>query len=114
MPLSDLSPTELKILHHCMQVTANDPTLFPDWEFFTLFGLTRAEFITVLDRWPDLDESKLDTRLAIQNSLNNLLGYPHQHHDSWEQFFPFTKRELAIVFAKWRGRASDGYFDGMA
>ena len=113
MPLADLSPAELEVLHRCMQNTAGDPALFPDWEFPTLFGLNRAEFIAVLEAWPDLDETGLDVQLAIQNSLNNLLGYPHQYHDNWDRHFGFSKAELIDVFRKWRGSLPDSYFDGM-
>ena len=113
MPLGDLSPDELKILHRCLRATADDKELFPDWEFHSLFGLDRAEFVTVLDTWPRLDESKLITRVAIQNSLNNLLGYPHQYHDDWDGYFGFGKAALVDVFEKWLGRLPTSYLDGM-
>jgi len=113
MALSDLRPAEMDVLHRCMKATAQDAALYPDWEFPTIFGLNRAEFIKILGAWPELDEAQLDVQLAIQNSLNNLLGYPHQYHDDWDKHFGFSKAELIQVFKKWRGALPESYFDGL-
>ena len=62
-----------------------------------------ATLRSVLDEWPDVDDSEERVRLAINNSMNNLLGYPHDFHDKWESRIRVAKAEVARVFSKWRG-----------
>ena len=37
-----LTPQEQKVIYECLQASVNG-SFFPDWEFHTLFGLTRDE-----------------------------------------------------------------------
>ena len=46
MALQNLSEHEASILMSCVRV-ASQSDLFPDWEFDTLFGLTRSEVALV-------------------------------------------------------------------
>ena len=78
MPLVDLDDRERDIVHRCLKVAADESAVFPEWEFATIFGLTRAEVAAIADRWPALDDSAEDVRAAINNSMNNMLGYTHR------------------------------------
>jgi hypothetical protein len=78
---------------------------FPEWEFGTIFGLSRDEVRQVLSSWPDLNESEERVMVAINNSFNNLLGYPARNkHELWPKFISVTHIELARIFDKWKGR----------
>src|ERR1700722_9410519 len=112
MPLDNLSPEELDILHRCLRVSADDTTLFEEWEFHTLMGIERSELLELLNRWPPSDETPAKIQCAIQNSLNNLLGYPHGHHDDWDEDFGFSRAQVVAVFAKCGGSLPANYVDG--
>jgi hypothetical protein len=111
MPLADLDVGEREIVRSCLRAAVEGP-FFPDWEFPTLFGLARDEVKHILDSWPNLDERNESVVLAINNSFNNLLGYPHGLRDNWSEFIPVTAEELAAIFVKWRGAEIRGYFEG--
>jgi hypothetical protein len=72
------------------------------------------ELQSVVAAWPAVDDGQEVVRLAINNSFNNLLGYPHAFHESWESRIPVSKAEIGRVFSKWRGRTIGRYIDGMA
>jgi hypothetical protein len=103
MPLSALTDRDREIVYRCLVVSANESTVFPDSEFHTIFGLWRPDFINLVKQWPNLDESSDDVVCAINNAMNNLLGYPHRCHKDWALYFDFSPGELIEVFAKWRG-----------
>ncbi len=43
--------------------------------------------------------------LAINNSFNNLLGYPTRNkQELWPKFISVSGIELARIFDKWKGR----------
>ena len=55
----------------------------------------------------------MQTIRALNNAMNNLLGYPHGKHDAWTKYFDFTPEELRAVFVKWRGDAPRSYGEGL-
>jgi uncharacterized damage-inducible protein DinB len=73
-----------------------------DREFGALFGMQPRAFVALLRRWPDLDDADEAVFLAINGALNNLLGYPHAHHDDWDRAIGVPKPLVARVFKKWR------------
>lgn len=112
MPLKDLDPEELDVVRDCLRAAAEGP-FFPDWEFATLFGLERAELKSILHSWPDLNEDDELVVLAINNSFNNLLGYPHGLVDNWSDFIRVDSHELARIYMKWKGGNVRNYLDGL-
>lgn len=117
MSLADLDERERDVVRQCLQATVDGP-FFPEWEFGIIFGLERDEVRRVLMSWPGLDETDESVVRAINNSFNNLLGYPAKNkQDTWPKFIPVSGMELARIFDKWKGRAPRGsykvrdYFD---
>ena len=112
MPLRELDSEELEVVKDCLRAAVEGP-FFPDWEFHTLFGLERSE----REEHPILS-GPISTKmmaavvLAINNSFNNLLGYPHGLHDNWSDFIRVDSRELARIYMKWKGKSVRNYFDG--
>ena len=98
--LSQLTAAETELVRRCLLAAVHGP-FFPDEEFETLFGLRRQEVAAVADAWPP-DERREEVQLAIQNSMNNLLGYPHGRADAWDAHLQATVAEVERVFAKWR------------
>ena len=112
MSLEQLSENERQIVLECLRAAYEGP-FFPDEEFHTIFGLYRAEIGEVISSWPDIDESQLNVKLAINNAMNNLLGYPHRRQDVWAEYISVTAEEVYRVFSKWRGESDGRYFDRM-
>src|SRR5262249_52003876 len=112
MSLANLDSRERDVIRDCLRAAVEGP-FFPDGEFSTLFGLSRTEVREVLESWPNLDEANESVVLAINNSLNNLLGYPHGLQDKWSEFIPVTEQELSRIYAKWKGRKIEGYLGGL-
>jgi hypothetical protein len=93
---------------------------FPDWEFSTLMAVTREEMAHVLASWPDARTTtpwEADPEnvqyVAVNNALNNLVGYPHK---KWEQLRAELRAEpadLVRLLEKWRGGPVASYFDAM-
>ena len=104
MSLTDLDDRERGIVRECLRAAVEGP-FFPEWEFETIFGLKRDEVKEILLSWPELDESDESVVRAINNSFNNLLGYPTRNkQEIWAKFISVSGIELARTFDKWKGR----------
>ena len=113
MPLADLTEEEKAVVFDCLKCVASGKVILHDWEFPTLFGIEVADLLAVVEQWPDVDDSQVTVSLAINNSMNHLLGYPHGQHARWAEFMPVSQAEVSRVFQKWRGESVSGYFDGI-
>src|SRR5260370_15536639 len=104
MSLASLSDKERDVVRQCLRAAVESP-FFPDWEFHTIFGLERDEVKRVLLSWPELDETDESVVVAINNSFNNLLGYPSQNkQELWPKYLSVSGIELARIFDKWKDR----------
>jgi hypothetical protein len=109
-----LSAREVEVVRQCL-AAAVEGSFFPDWEFHTLMGLDRDTVAAVLAAWPGGDDANTQD-VAVNNVLNNLLGYPPHQGEAWRQYITATRAEVAAVLARWRGDeqfdpAARGYFD---
>jgi hypothetical protein len=102
-----------RIIGECLRAAVEGP-FFPDWEFSLLFGLERHEVAAVLASWPRTDDPEVRD-LAVNNALNNLLGYPHKKMSVWSDYISVSPAEVAAVFRRWRGEGPGGgtYFERM-
>jgi hypothetical protein len=107
MPLSDLSEEERCVVHDCLRASLEGP-FFPEWEFTSLFGISRSDLAQVVAAWPQVDEQAETVRLAINNSMNNLLGYPHGCERAWPEFLAVSRQEVERIYVKWCGRHARG------
>jgi hypothetical protein len=107
MPLNALSEEERRVVLECMRASIEGP-FFPDWEFASLFGVARSDLARIVAAWPKLDEDAEEVALAINNSMNNLLGYPHGCERDWSRFLSVPPREVERIFLKWRAPSSPG------
>jgi hypothetical protein len=101
MTLNGLTADEREVVRRSL-VAAAEGRYFPDWEFQTLFGVTRVQVAEVLRAWPAIDESREFVQLAINNTFSNLLGYPHGKTGQLERELGVTTTRLEQVFTKWR------------
>lgn len=104
MSLANLDEGEREVVRECLRAAVEGP-FFPEWEFETIFGLKRDDVARVLQSWPELNEAEESVVLAINNSFNNLLGYPTRNkQETWPKFISVSGIELARIFDKWKGR----------
>jgi hypothetical protein len=105
---------EVQVIGECLRAAAYGP-FFPDWEFWTLFGLTRDEVAAVADQWPVVLSNHEHADVAVSNSVNHLLYYPLKHREQWGDYISVERPRLLTIFAKWRGQSTPdsikGYFD---
>lgn len=112
MSLTNLNRAEREVVRECLRAAGEGP-FFPDWKFQTLFGLERKGLKSILESWPNLDEDDESVVLAINNSLNNLLGYPcNPKEQEWSKFISASKADVQRIFDMWKGRNVQSYFDG--
>lgn len=100
--LKDLSEQEIGIVRECLTAAANGP-FFPDWEFHSLFGCDRNEIRKIATAWPDIEDRESDAVLAVVNSLNSLLGYPHGMERQWQDFISASRGEVEALLRKCSG-----------
>lgn len=85
MALPNLSDADKLLIGRCLDFIATQrspgpdadhPTLF-GWDFDTIMGMSVVEFLSVRERWPDVDHDDPLVRSAVVIGLVNLWGYPH-------------------------------------
>ncbi|MEO8680092.1 MAG: hypothetical protein ABI665_13655 [Vicinamibacterales bacterium] len=82
----------------CLEAAATGP-FFPDWEFETLFGLSRDQLRAVSKRWPEnVDEE--ETEIAVRNTLANLCGYPHKQEERLAEMVSATPDRVRQLWDK--------------
>lgn len=95
------------LVHACLVEVADGP-LFDDEEFGTLLGLSRDEVRAIAEQWP-ADEHP-NTALAVNNSIVNLVGYPHGERRTaalLERLEVDSLDDLKMALARWeQDRAS--------
>ena len=101
---------------------------FPDWEFHALFGLDRDQVRGVLSAWPaaplevpdGYESAAAVQRVAVNNAMNHLLGYPHGvRGEAVAEAVGASEAEVAAALRRWRGDdtidpSGKGYFDRLA
>jgi hypothetical protein len=107
--IDELSPTESNVVRQALHAAVDGP-FFPQWEFSALFGLDREEVREVLVDWPVTADPDRQFR-AVNNAMNNLLGYPHRCEDAWAGYLEVDGQELAAIL--WRIREASGANDGV-
>ena len=90
-----------QIISECLNAVVTGPFI-PEEEFHTLFGLYRNEVREISEKWPNVDTEDEMVILAINNSFNNLLGYPIDHPEKWNDFISVSPEQLEEVFKSWR------------
>lgn len=112
MHLERLTQAESRIVGEVLRAAADGP-FFPDWEFHTLFGLERQEVRETADRWPLPIVDPQIVTVAVNNSFNNLLGYPHGKDDVWSEWISVDRPALNELFTRLRERRDENYFHRM-
>ena len=97
--ISKLSDRERQTIFECLFAAEQDE-FFPEWEFQTLFGMTRSQLADVREKWPEVDTTQPDVGAAIVNSMNHLLGYPHAQDGRWERYISVQPDGVQLTMDK--------------
>jgi hypothetical protein len=101
--MRDLTQSEVQIVGACLQCVAAGDVILDDWEFPVLFGVTFAEVEAIARAWPHVNVDDATVVLAVRNSLNNLLGYPHGHPEIWGTRIPAWPQDVERILVKLSG-----------
>jgi hypothetical protein len=112
MHLERLSKSESRVVGEVLRAAADGP-FFPDWEFHSLFGLEREEVRRIADDWPLPTAPPDDVVVAVNNSMNMMLSYPHRKHDMWEDWISVDQHAVNELFNRLRGHRNESHFDRM-
>lgn len=91
---------DAEIFRQCLRAAVDGP-FFCDCEFHTLLGLERDQVRRIVESWPEWDDVP-DLTLAINNSVNNLLSYPHDRWNVWHDYITATPAEVGRALARFR------------
>jgi hypothetical protein len=67
-----------------------------------LFGLERNELKSILKAWPNIDDMDETVSLAINNTLANLVGYPHGKEEDWRKYISVSSEEVSAILLAWK------------
>jgi effector-binding domain-containing protein len=101
MALSQLNAEEHEVVLRCLCAAVEGP-FFEDEEFHALFGLYRHEVAAVVARWPEVCDTDENAALAVNNSLVNLLWYPHYQGRKLQEIVGATDAEIERILVKFR------------
>ncbi len=93
--------SDFQAFKESLAAAASGP-FFPDWEFHLLFGLERAEVGSIADSLTAATPITGNVALAINNAMNNLLGYPHGQGAAWSRWLSVTPAQLQVIFSRWQ------------
>lgn len=100
MPLINLTKNEKEVVFECLRAALNGP-FFDDDDFHILFGFHKNEMIKIIDCLPNINDSDEITKRAINNSINNLIGFPHNKEKYWDDYISVSPTELESIYKKW-------------
>ena len=112
MHLERLTKEESAVVGEALRAAADGP-FFPDWEFHTLLGLDRKDVRQIAYEWPLPKVPVEAVVLAVNNSMNMLLSYPHRKHDVWSEWISIDQTAFNELLNRLRGRRNESTFDRM-
>jgi hypothetical protein len=78
-----------------------------------LFGLTRQQVHRVAEEWPLPNLPPDEVAIAVKNSFNLLLSYPHRKHDIWPEWISADQQTVNDLLDRLVGRRNETPFQRM-
>lgn len=107
MSINCLTKNDKDIVYQCL-VASLEGAFFPEWEFYTLFGVERNTLAKIVKSWPNVDDGEEEVFLAINNTLGNLVGYPHGRPEEWKKYISATPEEVTTILQRWKNNPTGG------
>jgi hypothetical protein len=110
-----LSADQQALVAKCLAAVVGGPYIDNDDEFDTVMGVSREDAAETLAAWPAAAAHGMSF-VAVNNALNNLLGYPHGLWHKLVHEIGASKSDVVYALMAWRGddhRADggQGYYD---
>lgn len=117
---AQLSGSDRDLIGRCLRAAVDGP-YFPEWEVDFIIGFSKNELGEIADAWPDsvriearAQEPDEAQRVAVNNVLNNFIGYPHGHWDELSRDLGgATEARLIELLSAWRGEIVEGYAEAI-
>ncbi len=108
-PFQQLTSSDKEAIREALHAIAYGP-IISDWELPIRCHLERSEFRKIVKRWPDLDDTRLESDyaqstsvyFAINGALNECCHSYEMEALNWGEWFTISRQELIAVFARWR------------
>lgn len=97
-----LTNEERRIIGECLAAMAHGPFFLNDWEFSLVFGAEYEVAVKVAEDWPNLSEIDATAGIVINNTMNNLLGYPHDKAHEWAKYISVSPERVEEVLRRFR------------
>ena len=101
MGMECLERESQEVIFQCLVAALKGP-FFPDWEFETLFGVSRGKLADIVESWPEIDDTEQDVILAINNAMGNLVSYPHDNYGEWEKYISVNPEKVLDILQRWQ------------
>lgn len=105
IPIQSLDSAEVQLVRRCLEASVAGP-FFPDWEFESLFGLTRARVAAIANGWPQ-NAADTDAQIAVMNALTHLSGYPHGQEEELRRIVTNDAENLRRLLNKLQALPND-------
>lgn len=105
MKIKSLDKEEQDLILESLIASLEGP-FFPEWEFDSLFGGSRAELSRIIQNYPEVSFHDEKTKSIILNALGNLVGYPHGKEALWSEYISASKSEVFSLLKKLKKRCS--------
>ena len=100
MSLEELTKQEQNAVRECMLAILKGSEIEAP-EFQTRLGIDRSHLQNVLASWPHLEDTE-NTRLAINNCMNEVVNGVYISPQNWERWFTMSREEVRAASEHWR------------
>jgi len=108
-PFQRLTDREKTAIREALYAMAYGPFI-SDWELPIRCEVDRPGYRGIVDRWPDLDDTKQAPEsssessvfYAINGALNICCHAYEMEAEPWESWFTVTREQLLAVYERWK------------
>jgi hypothetical protein len=94
-----LADEEIDNILQCVRLVV-DKDVFEEWEFETLFGVSRDLYLEIFKSWPNVCINNHRTTNMLINAMNHSLGYPWGDEEKWKMHFSATPDDVMRTLTK--------------
>jgi hypothetical protein len=95
-----IASSDIVVIGECFAL-ATEGSVFPEWEFRTLFGRSRDELREVAAQLTKEATVTRPTAKAVQNVCANVFGYPGVTAAEWNKWVSVSAAEARVCFDRW-------------
>jgi GNAT superfamily N-acetyltransferase len=104
--MTQLTTLDKLVIGECLGLVARGAIVPLDQEFDTVIGMSPDAFAALHRDWPGVDIAVDANRVAINNALNAVLGYPHPHQVGWQDRLVASRADVVVALERLRADAS--------